>query len=121
MTDRMSAKEAGRLLGLMAMYDNRTVAAPDVAAWLKVIGDLRYTDCETAVYAHYRESRERIMPADVRERVAAIRQARLDAAGPAEIPPELADRPIEAREWLQATRDAIADGQEPPLAIRNAR
>jgi hypothetical protein len=61
------------------------------------------------------------MPADIRQRVQAVRQARLDAAGPTEVPPELADRPIEARQWLQRTRDAIADGQEPALAIRSAR
>lgn len=117
---RMTPAEAGKLLGLMAMYDNRTVAAPDVAAWLQVIGDLRYGDCEAAVFGHYRECRERIMPSDVRHRVAATRQARLDAAGPTEIPQELANRPIEAREWLQRTRNAIADGQQPPRAIGGA-
>lgn len=116
----MNATEASQLLALMALYDNRKVADPDIVAWLKVIGDLPYADCEPSVVAHYRESRERIMPADVRQRVAAIRQARLDAAGPTEIPQELANRPLEARAWLQRTRDAIADGQGPPRQIGGA-
>ena len=114
----MNAKEAGKLIGLMALYDNRKQEDPaDVVAWLKVAGDLRYADCDAAVVAHYRESRERIMPADIRQRVAVIRAARLEAAGPVRIPEELADRPLEAREWLQRARRAIADGREPPRAI----
>lgn len=123
----MTADEVGKLLGLMALADNRKPPEDDegrkamIGFWLGMIGDLSYADAVQAVRDHYRESREWIMPADVRRGVKAIRQARLDAAGPTEIPPELADRPIEAREWLQRTRDAIADGQEPPLAIGSAR
>ena len=114
----MNATQAGKLIGLMALYDNRKADDPaDVVAWLKVVGDLAYRDAEAAVVGHYRESRERIMPADIRQRVAAIRAARLEAAGPVRIPEKLADRPLEAREWLQQTRRAIADGQEPPRAI----
>lgn len=116
----MTPKEAGKLLGLMAFYDNRKVAAPDVAAWLQVIGDLRYADAEAAVLGHYRESAERVMPAHVRERVAEIRNERLRLAPPVTIPEELADRPIEAREWKQRALDAIADGQEPPRQIGGA-
>lgn len=114
----MNAAEVSKLLGLMALADSRRVAEPDVVFWLKVVGDLRYADAESGVFAHYRESTERMMPAHLRERVKAIRQARLDAAGPTDIPAELADRPEEARQWLQRTRDAIADGTGPQLAIK---
>lgn len=117
MTYQMTPAEAGKLLGLMAMYDNRTVDAAVVAAWLKAIGDLAYADCETAIYAHYRESRERIWPADIREGVARIRKDRLEAAGPITIPEELADHPAEALAWKQETQAAIMDGREPPPAI----
>ena len=60
----MNAAEAGKLLALMALYDNRKAGTADVVAWLKVIGDLQYADCESATLAHYQETRERIMPAD---------------------------------------------------------
>lgn len=115
----MTPAEAGKLLGLMALYDARKVAAPDVAAWLQVIGDLPYSDCETAVYVHYRESRERIMPADVRQHVATVQRERLKAAGSLEahIPEELADRPLEyARRLKQLTADT-RDRQDAPKAI----
>ena len=61
------------------------------------------------------------MPSDVRQGVAAIRQARLDAAGPVEIPEDLADHPAEALAWKQSALDAIADGVEPQKAIGGAR
>lgn len=116
----MSTDEVIDLLTLMASYDRRKVGEADVAAWYAAMGDLAFSDSRDAVIAHYRDSTEWIMPAHVRRRVAAIRQARLDAAGPTEIPQELANRPIEAREWLQRTRNAIADGQQPPRAIGGA-
>jgi hypothetical protein len=116
----VTSDEVFDLLAVIAAYDHRTLGDADGDAWEMAVGDLAFSDARMAVVAHYRESREWIMPADVRERVRAIRQARLDAAGETPIPRELADRPIEAREWLQRTRDAIADGQPPPLAIRSA-
>lgn len=119
---RMTPMEAGRLLGLMAMYDSRTVAPPDVAAWLQVVGDLPYGDCEAAVYAHYRECRERIMPADVRQRVAAVRSERLRRAGNLEelIPEELAARPLEYAAALKNLTETVRDGQPAPRAIGGA-
>lgn len=123
----MNGDEVGKLLGLMALADNRKPPGDDegrkamIAFWLTMVGDLSYADAAQAVQAHYRESREWIMPADVRARVRAVRNARLIAAGETDIPEELADRPIEARNWLQRQRDAIADGQEPPRAIGGAR
>lgn len=116
----MSTDEVIDLLTLMASYDRRKVGEADVAAWYAAMGDLAFSDSRDAVIAHYRDSTEWIMPAHVRRRVAATRQARLDAAGPTEIPQDLANRPIEAREWLQRTRNAIADGQQPPRAIGGA-
>lgn len=113
----MTEEETLDLLTLMASYDRRKVGKADVKAWHAIAGDLRFTDGWQAVLGHYAESTEWMMPAHLRQRVAAIRQARLDAAGPTEIPQELADRPIEAREWLQRTRDAIADGAGPQRAI----
>jgi hypothetical protein len=112
----VNATEASELLALMALYDNRKASDPDIVAWLKVIGDLGYGDCEAAVIAHYQESRERIMPADVRVRVKAMRRDRLAR----EILPaptaELADKPGPYLAVLRAGIRRIADG----FSIRRA-
>lgn len=113
----MTYDEVCDLLGLMASYDRRTLGDSDGEAWEAAIGDLTFADSRLAVIAHYRESREWIMPSDVRHGVKAIRQARLDAAGDIAIPEHLADRPIEARDWLQNARNAVADGQPALKAI----
>lgn len=65
----MTPEETGKLLGICASYDNRAVDEISVYAWFRVVGDLPYGACETAVIDHYSTSREWIMPADVRNRV----------------------------------------------------
>jgi hypothetical protein len=117
----MTSDEVWDLLERIASIDRRKLGLTDREIWQGLIGDLSYADAEAAVVAYYRENRDWIMPSDVRQRVAAMRQKRLDAAGPTEIPEHLADRPLEARAWLQKTRDAIANGEEPPLAIGGVR
>ncbi|MBO0813599.1 MAG: hypothetical protein J2P30_00360 [Actinobacteria bacterium] len=117
----MTSDEVWDLLEIIASIDRRKLGLTDRQVWERLVGDLAFGDAQAAVEAYYREHREWIMPSDVRERVKAIRQARLDAAGPTDIPAELASRPIEAREWLQRVRDAIADGEEPQKAIGRAQ
>ena len=114
----MNATEAGELVALMALYDNRRASDPDVVAWLKVVGDLGYVDCEAAVIAHYQDTRERIMPADVRQRVRDIRDARLNAMEIPEPPRELASNPPAYRAAIRAAAQAIADGRDPEAAMR---
>lgn len=65
----MTPEETGKLLGICAAYDRRTVGEIDVIAWYRVVGDLPYTDCEAAVIVHYAETTEWIMPAHIRRRV----------------------------------------------------
>lgn len=65
----MTPEESGRLLGICAAFDNRNVDDSAVFAWYSAIKDLPYPECESAVIAHYSDSREWIMPADVRTRV----------------------------------------------------
>ena len=112
----MNATEAGKLVALMALYDNRKVSDPDIVAWLKVVGDLQYGDCESAVVAHYQETRERIMPADIRQRVRVIRAKRLDRAEVPAPPPELVDDWPAYQAALHAARVAAADGRDPEAA-----
>ena len=72
----MNLEETGRLVGHMALYDNRRTSDPDTLAWYQVIGDLPYDDAKAAVIGHYAESTDRIMPAHVRNRVKAMRRTR---------------------------------------------
>jgi hypothetical protein len=65
----MTPEETGKLLGLCASYDNRNTDDSVTYAWFRAIGDLPFDECESAVIAHYTDSREWIMPADVRKRV----------------------------------------------------
>lgn len=65
----MTDEEVGQLLGMCAAFDNRSTDDSVAYAWSCVVGDLPYAECEAAVIAHYSQSREWIMPADVRTRV----------------------------------------------------
>jgi hypothetical protein len=76
----MSPEETGKLLGACAAYDNRQVDEAAVIAWYRVVGDLPYPACEAAVSAHYAESREWIMPADIRGRVKRALRSAEDAS-----------------------------------------
>ena len=68
----MNGDEIGKLLGLMALADNRKPPEDDegrkamIAFWLSMVGDLTYRDAAQAVQDHYRDSRDWIMPVDVR-------------------------------------------------------
>ncbi len=118
----MNGDEVGKLLGLMALADNRKPPEDDegqkamIAYWLSMVGDLSYADAAQAVQAHYRESREWIMPADIRRRAKAMRADRL-ARTPLPAPPaELADDPKRYKRVLAANVKRIADG----LTVRKA-
>lgn len=117
----MTRNEVIDLLTLIASFDRRTAGKTDVTAWQAAVGDLAWPDAQAAVIEHFRESTDWLMPAHIRQRVAAIRQARLDAAGPIEIPEDLADHPAEAIAWKQRAMTAIADGTEPQKAIGGSR
>jgi hypothetical protein len=109
--------EAGKLLGLMALYDNRKVGDPDIVAWMNVIGDLRYDDAAQSVTDYYRDTRERIMPADIRERVREIRSRRIDDAPLGDPPDECFEDTEKYRAWLRESRRAVADGRPPLRAV----
>lgn len=98
----MTPEETGKILGLCASYDNRNTEDAATYAWFRAIGDLPFAECEEAVIAHYSESREWIMPADVRKR--ARRQQR-DLADRGRIR-ELLD-PATYRREVQAADDAF--------------
>lgn len=99
------------ILTLAASYDKRTVGHADVAAWEAAIGDLPAEDSKLAVIGHYGESREWIMPADVRHGVRAIRADRMRNK---EIPPPPAELLDDHAAYSRALREsavALASGE----------
>ena len=113
----MNAAEVSRLLAKCASHDRRKIGEADVIAWLEVLGDLRYADCEQAVIGHYAQTADWSMPAHVRQRVLELRHERLrDTEIPAP-PPELLDDPAAYGRAFQAAAIAIADGRDPHAAM----
>lgn len=62
----MTPGDAARVLTKAAAFDQRTIGAADAAAWFEALADVDATDALAAVTHHYRDSRDRLMPADVR-------------------------------------------------------
>ena len=114
----MTPDETVDLLTVAAAFDQRTVGEGDAMAWHAVLGDLSFTDAKQAVLGYYADTRERIMPADVRQRVRDIRDARLNAMEIPEPPRELAANPPAYRAAIRAAAQAIADGRDPETAMQ---
>lgn len=116
----MTIEEAIDVLTAAAAFDRRTVGKADAAAWHAALGDLPFEDAQSAVVAHYRDSREWIMPSDIRRRVKALRADRLARTPLPAPPPELADKPAAYRAELGRRIQRLADGFEVPSAITGA-
>jgi len=110
--------EAVDLLTVAAAFDQRTVGEGDAMAWHSVVGDLPFADAKQAVLIYYAEHRERIMPADVRQRVTEARKQRILDAGIPAPPPELIDDPPAYRAALRAAAVALGDGRDPEPAMQ---
>jgi hypothetical protein len=117
----MNAAEVGDLLARMALVDNRKPPEDDEAkavmimTWVELIGDLNYDDAVTAVKGHYKESRDWLMPSDIRQRVKAIREERIKHSVIPAPAPELVNDPLAYRDELQASLRTAADGSAEPL------
>ena len=122
----MNADEVGNLLGLMALADNRKPPLDEegqnamITFWLGMVGDLTYPDAANAVRDHYRESRAWCMPADIRERVNAMRFTRLRENPPPPPRLELLDDPEAYRQWVVEHGSAIANAEPLPRQIEGA-
>lgn len=113
----MNSDEVWDLLELIASIDRRKLGLTDRQVWEGLVGDLPAADAMAAVAAHYRESREWIMPADIRTRVKAMRRDRIAREIVPAPPPEDADNPARFRETHLANLRAIGDGLAIPKAI----
>jgi hypothetical protein len=109
----MNRPEAATLLALCSAYDRRTVGDSDVMAWADALDDIRLADATEAVKGHYRNSREWLMPSDVR---AAVRRLRDERIGNAAIPPE--PDGWDWLDWTRHVRKVLGDGGTVEDAMR---
>lgn len=118
----ISLADAAELLGRAAARDNREPTRAAAMAWAEDLDDhVSLADGSAAISAHYRTTRDWIMPSDINAMVRAMRKARTDGIGADEIPPaELAESPSRAITWTREFRRAIGDGETPDAATKRA-
>lgn len=104
----MNLTETAALLTLAAAYDQRRLGETDVRAWQELLADVDAADAMAAVKAHYRDHTERLMPAHVRDLVAATRRRRLEQAGTAALLPSVDPDDPAYFDELRARRDQAA-------------
>lgn len=110
----MRLSEAGEVMELINMYDNRQVTKEVSTAWYDLIYPYTLDEAKFAVKKHYNESDEWLMPAHIIQIIKAERKARLSKIGP--INPSRADM-TDAGTELATAREltaAIASGQLTP-------
>jgi hypothetical protein len=86
----MNEAEASIVLAHVQAFDRRTVGESDIRAWWRALDDVPLDDAVEAVIEHYRESRDWMMPADVRRGVTRLDAQRRGAQRAAEIQAERA-------------------------------
>ncbi|WP_045740886.1 hypothetical protein [Actinoplanes rectilineatus] len=121
----MDRAEVVLLLTLAGTFDYRKVGDADVEAWHLALDDIPLDDAKAAVVRHYRESRERLMPADVRQGVKAIRaeRRRLEPSDARALPSKFEDdmnRQVRMSAGAATVREVLAaigahlESQSPP-------
>lgn len=92
-----------------------------VEMWWRIIGSLDAEDAADALVGHYRESSDRVMPADIVRRAREARRARAEAIPPNDEVMADAPRRFVAGDWvraLQARRAAMIDDR---VSLEEAR
>lgn len=115
----MNLKEAALVLAKCQAFDRRTVGVADINAWWEVLHDVDAVDALDAVTRYYRDSREWIMPSDVRRLAADINRDRrraqreaLEAEQARAVTGPTTDR---SREVLAAVRAILPKGDPDKL------
>lgn len=118
----MNATEITALLTVCASFDGRKPNPDTVPAWMAALGDLDFTPARDAVVAHYQESREWIMPADIRVRVRRDRAKAIANDEALELPPHDPDDTALHQRLLVEARRMAAEGRtyEPQGLVRRS-
>jgi hypothetical protein len=118
----MSPAEIIDLLTFAAAYDQRTVGQGDVAAWHSALFKLDLDEAHEAVISHYRESTQRIMPADIYRRCRPPALRHLSAV-PDPVPAirQAPDPDRWRRMWEAALTEAAAAGESRRALVLGAK
>ena len=111
----MSPNDIIDLLTLAAAYDQRTVGQGDVTAWHAALFKLDPDEAQAAVIAHYQDSTQRIMPADIYKRCRPQATRHLTTV-PA---PAVHDSPPDPDRWHRMWQTALT-ASEAECAARRA-
>lgn len=116
----MKPTEAAALLTIAAAFDNRKPDADQAKAWAMALDGLRFEDCREVIVAHYRKSRDWLMPVDIVTGVKRLRAQRLADFGPIPAPkgidPDDTETYTRARLEMQtriADGDLVREDDEP--------
>lgn len=113
----MKPTEAAALLAVASSADNRKPDAEVAKAWAQFLNGLRYEDCLTVVVAHYRTSRDWLMPADIVAGVKRLRDKRIAEYGPIPAPTHIdPDDSAKLAAWMRGAVARVGDGTMPPPA-----
>lgn len=107
----MNTQEAAALLAVAAAFDNRKPDADAAMAWGIALKDYEFNSCRDAVVAHYRETREWLMPADVIAGVRKIGAERMRPFGLLTPPQSIQGDPVDEQKWRLWARDEIMSGR----------
>jgi hypothetical protein len=110
------------LLTVAASFDRRTIADEDAIAWAAALPDIEMVEARDAVVAHYRESRQWVMPNDILRRVFRRRDENRRAVGTTTVTPPsaLADTPRTEAQWIRIYRASVGRGAGHDAAVTEA-
>lgn len=112
---------AAELLARASARDNREVTRAMAIAWSEDLDDVvSLADGSAAISAHYRRTRDWIMPADINTAVRAMRKERTDRISDLVPPGELADHPRAEAAWKREYTRAIGNGDQHDVAWKAA-
>lgn len=107
----MNQQEAAALLAVAAAFDNRKPDADAALAWSLALADFDFISARDAVVAHYRESRDWIMPSDIVARIRTIVANRLRLFGTLTPPAEIQGEVDDEQRWRHWAREEVISGR----------
>lgn len=72
----MNKTEIAKLLAMAATVDSRNVGTEHVEGWHRVLGEVEFEPAVDAMWAHFRDSTDWLLPAHIKQRVSDSQKAK---------------------------------------------